>query len=62
MAETKQLTYSVKGTYKDGSLAPYLIYDGWVTTEKDIAVLNCDSCNKQWGDRILFELIINEPE
>lgn len=59
--ETDKVTYSVKATFKDGSMQPYLIYDGWKTTEREIAETNCNSCNERWGDKITYELITNKP-
>jgi len=56
--EQTEKTYSVKATRLDGSMEPYLIYDGW-KTNKEMAQVTCDGCNKQWGREIKYEVIEN---
>ena len=53
-------TYSVKATKIDGSIEPYLIYDGWETPHKAIAEMECDVRNRQWGNEIEFVVIENQ--
>lgn len=55
----KEKSYSVKAIPKDGSES-YLIYDGWVTSDKGHADLTCKECNKLWGSSITYEVIENE--
>lgn len=57
--EQTEKTYSVKATRLDGSMEPYLIYDGWQSTNLKMIQATCDSCNKQWGREFKYEVIEN---
>lgn len=50
-------TFKVMATYKDGSIPPYFIYDGWETEDENKAIANAESCNGYWGKNITFEVI-----
>jgi hypothetical protein len=54
--------FTVKGTYKDGSIPPYLIYKGEYNVTKEYAQATSDDCNARWGDRILFEVVDSDKK
>jgi len=53
-------TYSVQGRRLDGSIEPYLIYNGWETVHKGVAENEAAGCNRQWGREIEFVVIENQ--
>lgn len=56
-------TYSVKGTRRAESgvpTEPYLIYGGWETPHQAIAEIECNGCNRQYGNDIEFVVIENQ--
>jgi hypothetical protein len=56
-------TYSVKGTRRGESgvpTEPYLIYGGWETPHQAIAEIECNGCNRQYGNDIEFVVIENQ--
>jgi hypothetical protein len=58
--------FTVKATFKDGRTtngsSSYLIYKGEYNVTKEYAQATCDDCNRQWGNKITFEVVESSPE